>query len=145
MYNFFECFMGSSNIRDILTSFSPSLDYFAICSGDARIKVHYLFIFCFLVCLFKRKKKIWDVMKGQVQTEFADIASTETTSLFASKTERQHISVDYTCMKWLSLDRKKKRKLGTSLLVLGTGSGDVLALDVAAGQLKWRISDCHPG
>ncbi|KAL5849376.1 hypothetical protein ACOSQ4_007389 [Xanthoceras sorbifolium] len=118
--------MGSSNIRDILTSFSPSLDYFAICSGDARIK-------------------IWDVLKGQVQTEFADIASTETTSLFASKAERQHISVDYTCMKWLSLDRKKKRKLGTSLLVLGTGSGDVLALDVAAGQLKWRISDCHPG
>ncbi|KAK0607855.1 hypothetical protein LWI29_021569 [Acer saccharum] len=118
--------MGSSSIRDILTSFSPSLDYFAICSGDARIK-------------------IWDVLKGQVQTEFADIASTETTSLFANKPERGHISVDYTCMKWLSLDRKKKRKLGSSLLVLGTGSGDVLALDVSAGQLKWRISDCHPG
>ncbi|XP_013620111.1 PREDICTED: uncharacterized protein LOC106326739 [Brassica oleracea var. oleracea] len=30
-------------------------------------------------------------------------------------------------------------------LVLGTGGGDVLALDVASGQLKWRISDCHPG
>lgn len=29
--------------------------------------------------------------------------------------------------------------------MLGTGSGDVLALDVAAGQWKWRISDCHPG
>ncbi|KAL0823323.1 hypothetical protein Bca101_047000 [Brassica carinata] len=27
----------------------------------------------------------------------------------------------------------------------GTGGGDVLALDVASGQLKWRISDCHPG
>lgn len=40
---------------------------------------------------------------------------------------------------------QKKRKLGTSLLVLGTGGGDVLALDVASGQLKWRISDCHPG
>lgn len=40
---------------------------------------------------------------------------------------------------------QKKRKHVTSLLVLGTGGGDVLALDVAAGQLSWRISDCHPG
>ena len=40
---------------------------------------------------------------------------------------------------------QKKRKLGSSLLVLGTGSGDVLALDVSAGQLKWRVCDCHPG
>ncbi|KAK2990297.1 hypothetical protein RJ640_014749 [Escallonia rubra] len=40
---------------------------------------------------------------------------------------------------------QKKRKLGTSLLVLGTGSGDALALDVSAGQLKWRVNDCHPG
>ncbi|KAH9683659.1 WD REPEATS REGION domain-containing protein [Citrus sinensis] len=118
--------MGSSNIRDILTSFSPALDYFAICSGDARIK-------------------IWDTLKGQVQTEFADIASTETTSLYGNRLEREHLSVDYTCMKWLSVDRKKKRKLGSSLLVLGTGGGDVLALAVSAGQLKWRLSDCHPG
>lgn len=43
--------MGSSNIRDILTSFSPALDYFAICSGDARIKVlvRFLALF-FLIC-----------------------------------------------------------------------------------------------
>jgi U3 small nucleolar RNA-associated protein 5 len=29
--------------------------------------------------------------------------------------------------------------------VLGTGSGDVLALDVSAGELKWKVNDCHPG
>lgn len=29
--------------------------------------------------------------------------------------------------------------------MLGTGGGDVLALAVSAGQLKWRLSDCHPG
>lgn len=29
--------------------------------------------------------------------------------------------------------------------MLGTGSGDVLALDVAAGHWKWKVSDCHPG
>lgn len=34
--------MGSSsqNIKDILTSFSPSSDFFAISSGDGRIKVN---------------------------------------------------------------------------------------------------------
>ncbi|KAK9676726.1 hypothetical protein RND81_11G095800 [Saponaria officinalis] len=46
-------------------------------------------------------------------------------------------------MKWVSFDRKK-RKLDTSLLVLGTGGGDVMALDVSVSQLKWKISDCHP-
>ncbi|XP_075488534.1 uncharacterized protein LOC142527575 [Primulina tabacum] len=117
--------MGSSHIRDILTAFSPTLDLFALSLGDGRIK-------------------IWDTGKGQVQTEFADIASAESTGIFG-KHERGHLSMDYTCMKWLSLDKKKKRKLGTSLLVLGTGSGDVLALDVSAGEVKWSINNCHPG
>ncbi|KAL0348628.1 UNVERIFIED_CONTAM: hypothetical protein Sangu_1090600 [Sesamum angustifolium] len=116
--------MGSSNIRDVLTSFSPSLDLFAITLGDGRIK-------------------IWDTGKGQLQTEFADISSTETTSIFGNR--EGHLTMDYTCMKWLSLEKKKKRKLGSSLLVLGTSGGDVLALDVSAGQLRWRVNNCHPG
>lgn len=117
--------MVSSHIRDVLTSFSPTLDLFAITLGDGRIK-------------------IWDTVKGQVQTEFADISSADTDGIFGNQ-ERGHLSMDYTCMKWLSLEKKKKRKLGTSLLVLGTGGGDVLALDVSAGQLKWRVSNCHAG
>ncbi|KAL3812984.1 hypothetical protein ACJIZ3_014252 [Penstemon smallii] len=117
--------MGSTNIRDILTSFNPSLDLFAISTGDGRIK-------------------IWNTVKGQLQTEFADVASTETNSIFG-KQEGGHLSMDYTCMKWLTLEKKKKRKLGSSLLILGTGGGDVLALDVSAGQLKWRVNNCHPG
>ncbi|GAB4850842.1 hypothetical protein Ancab_030143 [Ancistrocladus abbreviatus] len=116
--------MGSHNIRDILTCFSPSMDFFAISSGDGRIK-------------------IWDTVKGQLQTEISDVLSADETNIYAMS-EKGHLSVDYTCMKWLSFDRKKKRKLG-SLLVLGTGSGDLLALDVSAGQLKWKLSDCHPG
>ncbi|KNA09067.1 hypothetical protein SOVF_157030 [Spinacia oleracea] len=118
--------MGSSNIRDVLTCFSPSLDFFATTSGDGRIK-------------------IWDTLKGQLQTEFSDIQLTEEANLFAKPEKRGHLSIDYTCMNWVSFDKKKKRKLNTSLLVLGTGSGDVLALDVSAGQLKWKINDCHPG
>ncbi|KAI3968476.1 hypothetical protein MKX01_007786 [Papaver californicum] len=124
--------MGSSsqNIKDLLTSFSPSSDFFAISSGDGRIKV-------------------WDTIKGQVQTQFADIASTavennDGTSLY-KESGNGHLSLDYTCMKWLSLERKKKKKVGQSLLVAGTGSGDVIALDVSSGQLKWRSNDCHPG
>ncbi|KAF3567876.1 hypothetical protein DY000_02019265 [Brassica cretica] len=117
--------MNLVNIKDVLTSFSPALDFLALSTGDGRIK-------------------IWDTVKGQVQTEFADIASAEETNIYTSG-GKGHLSLDYTCMKWLSLERKKKRKLGTSILVLGTGGGDVLALDVASGQLKWRISDCHPG
>ncbi|XP_031374684.1 WD repeat-containing protein 43 isoform X1 [Punica granatum] len=117
--------MGSSNIGDILTAFSPSLDFLAVSSGDGRIK-------------------IWDTVKGQIQTEFADITGSDETNPYI-KSDRGHLSVDYTCMKWLAVDGKKKRKLGSSLLILGTGSGDVLALDVSAGQLKWRVSDCHPG
>ncbi|CAI9290878.1 unnamed protein product [Lactuca saligna] len=117
--------METTNIRDVLTSFSPSLDFLAISSGDGRIK-------------------IWDTIKGHVQTDFANIVSTDETDFFA-KPEGGHLSVDYTCMKWLSLEKKKKRKLRNSLLILGTGGGDVLGLDVSAGQLKWRVSDCHPG
>ncbi|GAB2217804.1 hypothetical protein Droror1_Dr00001016 [Drosera rotundifolia] len=116
--------MGSANIRDLLTCFSPSLDFFAVSSGDGRIK-------------------IWDTIKGQLQTEFTDILSSDDTKIYAMS-ERGHLSVDYTCMKWLSFEGKKKRKLG-AMLLLGTGSGDVLALDVAAGQLRWKFHDCHPG
>ncbi|XP_004508181.1 uncharacterized protein [Cicer arietinum] len=117
--------MASADIRDILTTFNPSLDYFAITTGDGRIK-------------------IWDTLKGQVQTEFADISATHETSIL-DKSTKGHLSVDYTCIKWLSFERKRKRKHSSSLLVLGTGSGDVLALDVSAGELAWKINDCHPG
>ncbi|XP_030441089.2 uncharacterized protein LOC115663209 isoform X2 [Syzygium oleosum] len=117
--------MSSSNIRDLLTAFSPSSEFFAISSGDGRIK-------------------IWDTLKGQIQTEFADIAANDRTDVFM-KPDRGHLSVDYTCMKWLDLGKQRKRKHGGSLIVLGTGGGDVLALDVASGELRWRISDCHPG
>ncbi|KAL5217702.1 hypothetical protein ABZP36_018386 [Zizania latifolia] len=115
-----------SPLRDLLTSFSPFSDFLALSSGDGRIKV-------------------WDAVRGHLQTEFADIPPVEVGVLPGAK--RGHLALDYTCMKWVQLSnkRKNKQKAGSSLLVLGTGSGDVLALDVAAGQWKWRVSDCHPG
>lgn len=111
-------------IRDLLTSFSPGADFLALSSGDGRIKV-------------------WDAVRSRLQTEFADIPAVEAVAVAESK--RGHLALDYTCMKWVQLSSKKKRKAGSSLIVLGTGSGDVLALDVAAGHWKWKVSDCHPG
>ncbi|XP_047174705.1 WD repeat-containing protein 43 [Vigna umbellata] len=118
--------MASTDVRGILTAFNPSLDFFAITAGDGRVK-------------------IWDTLSGQVQTEFADIASTHSTTTPQNKSINGHLALDYTCIKWFSFERKRKRKHASSLLVLGTGSGDVLALDVDAGHLSWRITDCHPG
>lgn len=55
--------------------------------------------------LFNLFLQIWDTIKGQVQTDFANIVSTDETGIFA-KPEGGHMSVDYTCMKWLSLEKK---------------------------------------
>ncbi|XP_020094142.1 uncharacterized protein LOC109714107 isoform X2 [Ananas comosus] len=117
--------MSSPNIRDLLTSFSPSSDFFAITSGDGRIK-------------------IWDTLKGQLQTQLPDFAASGDSGLL-SEAKSGHLALDYTCMKWVQLQSKKKRKGGGSLLVLGTGGGGVLALDVSTGQSRWKINDCHPG
>ncbi|KAJ0978557.1 hypothetical protein J5N97_014031 [Dioscorea zingiberensis] len=118
--------MSSPNIKDLLTTFSPTYGLFAIASGDGRIK-------------------IWDTTKGHLQTEFADLAPSDNGLGIGAESKRGHLSLDYKCMHWVQLEEKKKKKIRSSLLVLGTGSGDVLALDVSLGQLRWKVSDCHPG
>ncbi|CAA6658869.1 unnamed protein product [Spirodela intermedia] len=119
--------MASPNIKDLLTAFSPRSEFFAISSGDGRIK-------------------IWDTLKGHLQTEFSNILSTDTTAGLQPKlNERGHLSLDYKCMQWVQLANKKKRKSGNLLLVLGTGTGDALALDISSGTLKWKVTNCHPG
>uniref|UniRef100_A0A0D6R024 Uncharacterized protein n=1 Tax=Araucaria cunninghamii TaxID=56994 RepID=A0A0D6R024_ARACU len=112
--------MAPLNLKDIFTAFSPSADFLAITTGDGRIKV-------------------WDTVNGHLQSEFADLAGSNL------GTGNDHLSVDYSCMKWSPNIGKKKKKGRKSLLVLGTGSGDVLALDPALGELKWKVNDCHPG
>ncbi|GLJ14877.1 hypothetical protein SUGI_0242040 [Cryptomeria japonica] len=112
--------MPLQNLKDVFTAFSPSADFLAITTGDGRIK-------------------IWDTVNGQMQSEFSDIAASNL------GTSNGHLSVDYSCMKWSPNMGKKKKKGKKSLLVLGTGVGDVLALDPMLGEVKWRCSDCHPG
>ncbi|KAK6930219.1 hypothetical protein RJ641_004313 [Dillenia turbinata] len=84
---------------------------------------------------------IWDTLKGQVQAEFAYIKPDDAMSLYP-KREKGHLSNDYTCMKWLSLDGKETRFLFFGFRNRKWG---LVALDVSAGQFKWTVSDCHPG
>ncbi|KAH0458205.1 hypothetical protein IEQ34_013520 [Dendrobium chrysotoxum] len=118
--------MITLGIRDLIVSFSPSSDFFAIASADGRLKV-------------------WDALKGQLQTEFSDFRSTSDGSEILFESKKGHLALDFKCMKWVQLESKKKKKHVNSLLVLGTGSGDVLAVEVSTGQLRWRVCDCHFG
>ncbi|KAK8925784.1 hypothetical protein KSP39_PZI018127 [Platanthera zijinensis] len=117
--------MISPGVRDLLATFSPSSDFLAIASADGRIK-------------------IWDTFKGQLQTEFTNFQSTPDELEMQTESKRGHLAFDYKCMKWVQLESKKK-KHGGSFLVLGTGGGDALAVEVSTGELRWRICDCHPG
>lgn len=122
--------MAPSSIKNLLTAFSPSGDYLAISAGDGRVKT-------------------WDTVSGCIRGDFADITTSFTGRDSAAGEVDGHLAVDYSCMTWNPAQRKGKKKPGkhgvSSLLGLGTGSGDVLLLDTALGQLKWRIKDCHSG
>uniref|UniRef100_A0A6V7QSS4 Uncharacterized protein n=1 Tax=Ananas comosus var. bracteatus TaxID=296719 RepID=A0A6V7QSS4_ANACO len=96
------------------------------------------------LCVYTAGVMIWDTLKSQLQTQLPDFATSGESGLL-SEAKRGHLALDYTFMKWVPLQSKKKRKGGGSLLVLGTGEGDVLALNISTGQLRWKINDCHPG
>ena len=51
-------------INNLGPLFDTSLDFFAISSGDGWVK-------------------IWDILKGQIQTEITDIISMGTTNLYS--------------------------------------------------------------
>eukprot|EP00252_Welwitschia_mirabilis_P017989 TRINITY_DN40127_c0_g1_i1.p1 TRINITY_DN40127_c0_g1~~TRINITY_DN40127_c0_g1_i1.p1 ORF type:complete len:634 (-),score=144.83 TRINITY_DN40127_c0_g1_i1:483-2384(-) len=115
--------MTSPN-KGILTEFSQGAEFFAIATPDGRIK-------------------IWNTVNGQLQSEFTSFASSAGDAL-----HNGHLVLDYTCMKWRpisasSVTREKGKK--QPLLVLGTGGGDLFAVDTATGQLLWKVADCHPG
>ncbi|PKU77454.1 WD repeat-containing protein 43 isoform X1 [Dendrobium catenatum] len=118
--------MITLGIRDLIVSFSPSSDFLAIASADGRLKV-------------------WDALKGQLQTEFSDFRPKSDGSEILFESKKGHLALNFKCMKWVQLESKKKKMHVNSLLVLGTDSGDVLAVEVSTGQLRWRVCDCHSG
>lgn len=76
-------------------------------------------------------------MKGQIQTEFADIESSEATHLFAKKQEG-HLSMDYTCMKWISID-KKVCYIFFRLLLLGFNSNCLILLLICPKFRSYKL------
>lgn len=71
--------------------------------------------------------QIWDTVKGQIQTEFADIESSEATNMFAKKQEG-HLSMDYTCMKWISMEKKVCYLFSRHLLLVFSSNCLILLL-----------------
>ncbi|CAM6102009.1 unnamed protein product [Calypogeia fissa] len=114
---------------DGLAAFSPAAEFLAIATPDGRVKT-------------------WDVGSGHLRGEFVDIAASTSG---AGGEVNGHLAIDYSCIVWGSLPsaskkgKKKGSKDGQLVLVLGTGSGDVLAWDAVLGQLRWRTSDCNAG
>lgn len=104
--------------------------------------------FVFLIWTSKISKganlffQIWDTLKGQLQTDFADITLTDDTGL-STNSESGHLSLDYRCMKWMSLEQKVNipSKLAyeglyslcivTVIFVLWTGFWDLTFLQIA--------------
>ncbi|EFJ04995.1 hypothetical protein SELMODRAFT_431903 [Selaginella moellendorffii] len=102
----------------VLAAFSPRGDQFAIGAGDGRLKT-------------------WDVASGHVCAEFSGIAASSSQALDG------HLALNYKTLAWGVSSKKKKKK--ASLIVLGTGGGDVLAWDPILGELTWRTNDCNTG
>ncbi|XWS16425.1 hypothetical protein CRYUN_Cryun34aG0086200 [Craigia yunnanensis] len=73
------------------------------------------------------------------------IWSTSTGSLLAEwKQSDGNPASSYSCMACSFVEKKNKKGHGTCLLAVGTSEGDILAIDVLAGDRKWK-STCYPG
>ncbi|XWS20392.1 hypothetical protein CRYUN_Cryun31cG0097200 [Craigia yunnanensis] len=74
------------------------------------------------------------------------IWSTSTGSLLAEWKQSDGNPVNsYSCMACSFSEKKHKKGHGTCLLAVGTNEGDILAIDVLAGDRKWKSTGCYPG
>ncbi|KDO52885.1 hypothetical protein CISIN_1g036605mg, partial [Citrus sinensis] len=53
--------------------------------------------------------------------------------------------VSYSCLACGFVGKKRRKERGTLLLALGTSNGDILAVDVLTGEMKWKSTGRHPG
>lgn len=53
--------------------------------------------------------------------------------------------VSYSCLACSFVGKKRRKERGTLLLALGTSNGDILAVDVLTGEMKWKSTGRHPG
>nr|GLL35619.1 WD repeat-containing protein 43-like [Ipomoea trifida] len=67
-------------------------------------------------------------------------------SLFAEWRKSDENSGDsFSCMACCLAGKKRKKERRNCLVVLGTENGDVLAIDISAGAMKWRSTGTFPG
>ncbi|RRT84022.1 hypothetical protein B296_00005018, partial [Ensete ventricosum] len=90
----------------------------------------------------KQRGSIWDTIKGQLQTEFSDIAPSDPSSLL-SPPKSGHLSLDYTCMKWNLINGRGVTAVSYSMLrryVYTTGvDGMVCQIDTSTGSILGRF------
>ena len=71
-----------------------------------------------------RKTKLWfDSVNGKAETEIPSY-------MFHSRS---------------FVEKKHEKGHGTCLLAVETSEGDILAIDVLAGDRKWKSTGCYPG
>ncbi|KAJ0978524.1 hypothetical protein J5N97_013998 [Dioscorea zingiberensis] len=107
--------MSSPNIKDLLTTFSPTYGLFAIASGDGRIK-------------------IWDTTKGHLQTEFADLAPSDNGLGIGAESKRGIFRWIISACTGFSWRRRRKRRLELRWKVSDCHPGGVNAVSYSRHQ-----------
>ncbi|XP_052183706.1 uncharacterized protein LOC127795830 isoform X2 [Diospyros lotus] len=75
--------------------------------------------------------KIWNTKGGNLFAEWAQ--------------SNANSEVSFSCMACSFIGKKRRKEGGTFLLALGSLAGEVLAVDVLAGERKWNMTGCHAG
>ncbi|KAK2974367.1 hypothetical protein RJ640_021223 [Escallonia rubra] len=75
--------------------------------------------------------KIWKTSSGGLSAEW--------------KYSDGDIDARFSCVACSFIQKKRRNEQGTCLVALGTDDGNILAIDVFAGQTKWQSSALHPG
>eukprot|EP00873_Tetraselmis_striata_P018531 jgi/Tetstr1/438795/TSEL_027304.t1 len=93
--------------------------------------------------------KTFDTASGRLKRTFAGDACVRDDAAAPSTSGNGHLSEEFTCVAWggsAAKGKGKKKALGGSVLVaVGTRGGDVIAYDVALGELKWRARGANEG
>eukprot|EP00898_Chlorokybus_atmophyticus_P008777 jgi/Chlat1/8900/Chrsp92S08210 len=124
-------------LRGVLAAFNPEGDSFALSTGDGRVKT-------------------WDVGTGRLGGQFSDVGSTPAgpsdRTPDAAAASNGHLTAQYTALAWGpreaptgSAQKGKRAGVGKSLIVAGSGSGELVAWDAALGELRWRTVAAHTG
>ncbi|KAK3026098.1 hypothetical protein RJ639_040770 [Escallonia herrerae] len=116
--------MAKEKLKSLIISFTSDGDYLAVLSPDGTVKVSSLHLPFEL-------KQIWKTSSGGLSAEW--------------KYSDGDADARFSCVACSFIQKKRRNEQGTCLVALGTVDGNILAIDVFAGQTKWQSSALHPG